>query len=242
MDYKVKLEAFEGPMDLLLHLIEKNKIDIYDIPISELTQQYIEYVNEAQEFDAELASRFLLMAAILINIKSRMLLPSRTKLKSPTEEDSDPRTELVQKLIEYRRFQKASQELESRLAIEETFIKRSPMELSRRELPPTNLSIKKLMQVFLNVIARNEEGELPKILISPEVFKIKDKMIEILHALSGSNEVKLSDVVETKSVNETVTTFLALLELVKRSQVNARQVSPFDDIVIASTGGSLNAE
>ena len=99
MDYKVKLEAFEGPMDLLLHLIEKNKIDIYDIPISELTQQYIEYVNEAQEFDAELASRFLLMAAILINIKSRMLLPSRTKLKSPTEEDSDPRTELVQKLI-----------------------------------------------------------------------------------------------------------------------------------------------
>ena len=108
-DYKFKLDAFEGPMDLLMHLIEKNKIDIYDIPIAELTRQYLDYLDKFREFNMEIASSFLVMAATLLQIKSRMMLP-KTK-QEETAEEEDPRLELVQRILEYRKFKQVSQVL-----------------------------------------------------------------------------------------------------------------------------------
>ena len=105
-DYKIKLDAFEGPMDLLMHLIEKNKVDIYDIPVAELTRQYLDYLQKFREFNIEFASSFLVMAATLLQIKSRMMLPKTEKLTDEGEED--PRFELVQRILEYRKFKQVS--------------------------------------------------------------------------------------------------------------------------------------
>ena len=115
-DYKIKLDAFEGPMDLLMHLIEKNKIDIYDIPIAELTQQYMDYLDASREFNIEIASEFLVMAATLLQIKSRMMLPKPPK--EELEDEEDPRLELVQRILEYRRFKQVSSVL-STMALSE---------------------------------------------------------------------------------------------------------------------------
>ena len=104
-DYLIKLGAFEGPMDLLMHLIEKNKIDLYDIPIADLTRQYLEYIDTLYQFDIEYASEFLVMAATLLHIKSRMMLP---KSEGEEEREEDPRMELVERLLEYRRFKEVS--------------------------------------------------------------------------------------------------------------------------------------
>ena len=236
MNYEIKLKAFEGPLDLLLHLIQKNKIDIYDIPMAELTRQYMDYIEESQELNIEVAAEFLVMAAKLLHIKSLTLLP-KTKLKSEVDElisTEDPREELVQRLLEYQKFQKVSKELSQMLEKEEKFVKRPPMKLSRKILPPQNLSIHKLLKTFLNAITTNEELILPEVLVSAEIFQVKDKMTSIISRLENFDEIKLSEVVETNSTGEIIATFLALLELVKRHKVTAEQVIPFADILITN--------
>ena len=236
MNYEIKLKAFEGPLDLLLHLIQKNKIDIYDIPMAELTRQYMDYIEESQELNIEVAAEFLVMAAKLLHIKSLTLLP-KAKLKSEVDETistEDPREELVQRLLEYQKFQKVSKELSQMLEKEEKFVKRLPMKLSQKILPPQNLSIHKLLKTFLNAITTNEELILPEVLVSAEIFQVKDKMTSIISRLENFDEIKLSEVVETNSTGEIIATFLALLELVKRHKVTAEQVIPFADILITN--------
>ena len=122
-DYLVKLDAFEGPMDLLMHLIEKNKIDLYDIPIADLTRQYLDYINTLYQFDIEYASEFLVMAATLLRIKSRMLLPKNDREE---EQEEDPRMELVERLLEYRRFKEVSSILFSLNDAQSPYVERAP--------------------------------------------------------------------------------------------------------------------
>ena len=126
-DYRIQLAAFEGPLDLLMHLIEKNKIDIYDIPIAELTRQYMEHLNRMRELDMEIASSFLVMAATLLQIKSRMMLPQQSKEKETAEED--PRQELVARLLEYKKFQQVSELLQGQAVSEARFCAREPLDL-----------------------------------------------------------------------------------------------------------------
>ena len=236
MSYEIKLAAFEGPLDLLLHLITKNKIDIYDIPMAQLTQQYMDYIEESKEFNVEVATEFLVMAAKLMQIKSRIILPSikSTEEVNDEENQTDPREELVQRLLEYQRFQKLSKMLLSMFELEEKFIKRSPMKLSRKALPPQNLSIKKLVNSFISVIATDEELTIPEVLVSSEIFHVKDKMVEISSKLENSSEIKLSEVIDTNSSSEIVAAFLALLELIKRQKATAEQLIPFAEILITT--------
>ena len=237
MNYEIKLAAFEGPLDLLLHLIEKNKIDIYDIPIADLTQQYMDYINESKEFKIEIAAEFLVMAAKLMYIKSRIILPKvkpTTELNETDNQDisDDSREELVKRLLEYQRFQRVSKILSSMLSNEEKFVKRSPLTLTPKLLPPQNLPIEKLMKAFLNVIATDEETMIPEVLVSSEAFNVKDKMSMILSQLEEHNEIKLSEALDTNSAAEKIAAFLALLELVKRHRIKAEQVIPFAEILI----------
>ncbi|MBR1859043.1 MAG: segregation/condensation protein A [Selenomonadaceae bacterium] len=235
MDYNVKIAAFEGPMDLLLHLIKKNKIDIYDIPMAQLTQQYMDYIDESKEFNVEIAAEFLVVAAQLIQIKSRMILPS-PKLESQsndeTDETADPREELVQRLLEYQRFQKISQTLLSMIKKEERFIKRQPMKLANKTLPPQNISAEQLLQAFTAVFTDNEELTIPQVLVASEQFHVKDKMSEILIQLADCDKIKLSELITTKNVGELIAVFLAILELIKRQKITAEQLRPFSDIMI----------
>ena len=234
MSYEIKLDKFEGPLELLLHLIQKNKIDIYDIPMAELTRQYMNYIDESQELNIEVAAEFLVMAAKLLHIKSLTLLPSINQMTESEEENSaeDPRKELVQRLLEYQKFQKVSQKLAAMLEKEEKFVKRSPMKLSQKILPPQNLSIQKLLKSFLNAITINQELELPEVLVSAEKFQVKDKMESILLKLENDSVIKFSEVADTKSTGELVAAFLALLELIKRHRVTAEQIIPFSEILI----------
>ena len=139
--YQVRLEAFEGPMELLLHLIQVNKIDIYDIPIAALTEQYMAYLAEMRRFDIEVASEFLVMAATLLLIKSRMLLP-KTPKEAEEDEEIDPREELVRRIVEYQRYKKVSLEMAERAEEESRFVGRAPAELPVRLAPPQGLSVR----------------------------------------------------------------------------------------------------
>ena len=230
-DYKIKIDAFEGPMDLLMHLIEKNKIDIYDIPIAELTRQYLDYLDKFREFNIEIASSFLVMAATLLQIKSRMMLPKAPKEEGVPEED--PRLELVQRILEYRKFKQVSQVLGDMAGVQERFVAREPMELPVHHLPPGNLSLRQLVEAFHTVLTVKEELSIPKALVEPEEYSIKDKMENIILLLGRSRgKLLFSEAFRSGTRSELIVTFLALLELMKLRTVTVKQQRSFAEIYI----------
>ena len=230
-DYKIKIDAFEGPMDLLMHLIEKNKIDIYDIPIAELTRQYLDYLDKFREFNIEIASSFLVMAATLLQIKSRMMLPKAPKEEGAPEED--PRLELVQRILEYRKFKQVSQVLGDMAGVQERFVAREPMELPVHHLPPGNLSLRQLVEAFHTVLTVKEELSIPKALVEPEEYSIKDKMENIILLLGRSRgKLLFSEAFRSGTRSELIVTFLALLELMKLRAVTVKQQRSFAEIYI----------
>ena len=230
-DYKIKLDAFEGPMDLLMHLIEKNKIDIYDIPIAELTRQYLDYLDKFREFNMEIASSFLVMAATLLQIKSRMMLPKAPQAEGEPEED--PRFELVQRILEYRKFKQVSQVLGDMAGVQERFVAREPMELPVHHLPPGNLSLRQLVEAFHTVLSVKEELSIPKALVEPEEYSIKDKMEDIILLLGRSRgKLLFSEAFRSGTRGELIVTFLALLELMKLRTVTVKQQRSFAEIYI----------
>ena len=230
-DYKIKIDAFEGPMDLLMHLIEKNKIDIYDIPIAELTRQYLDYLDKFREFNIEIASSFLVMAATLLQIKSRMMLPKAPKEEGAPEED--PRLELVQRILEYRKFKQVSQVLGDMAGVQERFVAREPMELPVHHLPPGNLSLRQLVEAFHTVLTVKEELSIPKALVEPEEYSIKDKMENIILLLGRSRgKLLFSEAFRSGTRSELTVTFLALLELMKLRTVTVKQQRSFAEIYI----------
>ena len=230
-DYKIKIDAFEGPMDLLMHLIEKNKIDIYDIPIAELTRQYLDYLDKFREFNIEIASSFLVMAATLLQIKSRMMLPKAPKEEGAPEED--PRLELVQRILEYRKFKQVSQVLGDMAGVQERFVAREPMELPVHHLPPGNLSLRQLVEAFHTVLTVKEELSIPKALVEPEEYSIKDKMENIILLLGRSRgKLLFSEAFRSGTRSELIVTFLALLELMKLRTVTVKQQRSFAEIYI----------
>ena len=230
-DYKIKIDAFEGPMDLLMHLIEKNKIDIYDIPIAELTRQYLDYLDKFREFTMEIASSFLVMAATLLQIKSRMMLPKAPQAEGEPEED--PRFELVQRILEYRKFKQVSQVLGDMAGVQERFVAREPMELPVHHLPPGNLSLRQLVEAFHTVLSVKEELSIPKALVEPEEYSIKDKMEDIILLLGRSRgKLLFSEAFRSGTRGELIVTFLALLELMKLRTVTVKQQRSFAEIYI----------
>ncbi len=231
MSYEIKLAEFEGPLDLLLHLIAKNKIDIYNIPVAELTRQYMNYIEESKNFNIEIATEFLVTAAKLMQIKSRMILPNPKKFENDEEID-DPREELTKKLLEYQKFQKIGKILSSMFFEEEKFFKREPLKLPKKILMPQNLSAEKLFKIFLKATAINEEKFLPEVFVESEKFHVKDKMAEIISRLRNVEEINFSEIIETNSNDETIITFLALLELIKEKKITAEQIIPFAEITI----------
>ena len=230
-DYKIKIDAFEGPMDLLMHLIEKNKIDIYDIPIAELTRQYLDYLDKFREFNMEIASSFLVMAATLLQIKSRMMLPKAPQAEGEPEED--PRFELEQRILEYRKFKQVSQVLGDMAGVQERFVAREPMELPVHHLPPGNLSLRQLVEAFHTVLSVKEELSIPKALVEPEEYSIKDKMEDIILLLGRSRgKLLFSEAFRSGTRGELIVTFLALLELMKLRTVTVKQQRSFAEIYI----------
>lgn len=224
----IKIDKFEGPFDLLFHLIEKNKIDIYDIPINEITDQYMDYLYSMQEMDLEIASEFLVMAATLLHIKSKMLLPDP---KEKHEEEPDPREELVTRLVEYRKYKDFSKVLKEREEEwQKVYYKLPEVVEIKREDEILELSPEKLKTVYEELITRNIEKinrravEMDKI-IQHEKVTLRSKIKEITRILLKRTFFIFSEIFSLKkrSKAEVVTGFLAILEMAKLKKVRIEQ-------------------
>jgi len=233
-DYKVKLEVFEGPLDLLLYLIKQDELDIYDISLERITSQYLEYLQAFKELNIELAGEFIVMAANLIYLKSRSLLPLD---QQPPEEDAgeeDPRWELIRQLIEYKKFKEAAADLHLReLEQERIFPREAASSLVIQEpLRLGEVGIFQLINAFQAVIKRVEaRAEMQEIF--GERFSVSEKIDMILRRVGTGASLRFSDLFgQVVSRVEVVVTFLALLELIRLKQVRAFQKNIFEDIEI----------
>jgi segregation and condensation protein A len=240
----IKIENFEGPFDLLFHLIEKNQVDIYDIPINQIADQYMDYLFAMQEMDLEVASEFLVMAATLLHIKSKLLLPS---LKQNKEEEVDPREELILKLVEYKKYKQFAELLKVREKEWEKVCYRQPEEVDiKRVDEPIELSYDELKRVYVNLIERNERkmnksvGKMTQIL-QIEKVSLKSKIREVIRTLINKAYFRFSDLfsVTTKSKLEIVTGFLAILELAKLKKISIMQKGQFSEIIVHRTAENL---
>jgi segregation and condensation protein A len=226
--YRVKLEIFEGPLDLLLYLIKKDEIDIYDIPISHITEQYLAYLELMQELDIAVAGDFLVMASTLIYIKSKMLLPPEPKVGGEDDLSEDPRAELVERLLEYQKFKSASQMLYSRGEIESACYTRGSLETDSRN-PEVSATVFDMLRVFREVLKRAEaQIEME---IARDEMTIAEKLAQIHALLEERERINVRELFEmSRSKRELIITFLALLELVKEWKIYLIQSELFGDI------------
>lgn len=231
--YNVRLETYEGPLDLLLDLIRKQEINIYDIPIAQITGQYLDYVqHNLDRLDTDVAGEFLLMAATLIHIKSRMLLPPDPDAESGEEED--PRAELVQQLLEHEKFRKAAQMLQQKQVVQNAMFSASALEafLDPEAEPGLAVSLYDLVRVFQQILDRAKEK--PQLAIAEEKVSVSQMMAFLCRLLAArSQPLPLSEVIESlHSWEAIVATFLALLELVRLQATVVRQQELFGEIVL----------
>lgn len=232
VDLKISLPLYEGPLDLLLDLIRRQKLDIYDIPIAKITEQYLEYLHLMEEMNVDVASEFLLIAAQLIYIKSRMLLPPDPD--ALPEEAEDPRTELVRRLLEYEKFKNAAQMLHQRELVENAaWSNPGSIAMEESELEPeVAVTLYDLLLVFRDVVKRSEQR--PLLQVDRDEFSVEQMMAFLFEKIaSASDAVALSDVLpEIMSRRALITAFLALLELTRLRAIYLKQDKTFGEITV----------
>ena len=245
MGIPVKLEVFEGPLDLLLHLIDKNKVDIYDIPIVEITNQYMDYIRQMQEKDLNIMSEFLLMAATLLDIKCRMLLPAEVNEEG---EEEDPRAELVEQLLQYKMYKYMSFELRDRQMDGERLMFKEatvPDEVKEYEVPVNmdelldGVTLVRLNSIFKDIMKKQQDkidtrhstfGKIEK-----EEVTVEDKLEYLNKYITSHKKFSFRDLLKKqKSKTQLVVTFLAILEMMKMGTIWVEQENTFDDIIITS--------
>lgn len=235
--YKIKLEVFEGPLDLLLYLVRKDHLNIYDIPIATITEQYLEYLELFKLLDLEIAGEFLVMAATLMKIKSQMLLPCEEK---SLEEEIDPREELVEKLLEYQRYKEVAQLLRQHEEKQKDVFKRQSSQLSNAQDKEVyfEASLFELINAFSKALS-----EIPKDLfieVIKDEFTVAQKTHDILHLLLVRSKLKLGELFkEAKNKLEMVATFLAILELMRLREVTVIQDNIFSEIEIVKNTNNI---
>lgn len=242
MALNIKIENFEGPFDLLLHLIKKNEMDIYDIKIYDITTQYLKYLDEMKEIDLEVTSEFIVTAATLLEIKSKMLLPKSNENEESKEEE-DPRKELVSKLLEYKKFKLAANFLAEREKKIGIVFQKKPEIIEEKKDNIKNkdilkdISILHLFNIYNELITNYQNKMNTDNIIEKEIpldkFKVEDKMVEISNEIISSKKVYFSKLMnKCSSKIEKVVTFLALLELMKRRMISVIQEENFKEIYI----------
>jgi segregation and condensation protein A len=226
---KIRLDIFEGPLDLLLYLIKKNHINIYDIPIVEVTQQYLEYLELMKLLDINIASEYLVMAAHLINIKSKMLLPQEEAVSE--EEEQDPRQELVKRLLEYEKFKEAAEFLKKKERERLRYVTRSTSSSPFEKEVYLEASIFDLISAFkaaLKEVPRDIFFEVIK-----DEYTVEEKMHDLLHLLLTKDKISLNELFSSaKSKLEIIAIFLAILELIRLKEIIAIQEDLFAPILI----------
>jgi segregation and condensation protein A len=235
-EYKVKLEVFEGPLDLLLYLVKRDEVDIYDISIERITTQYLEYLETFRMLDLEIAGEFVVMAANLIYIKSRNLLPVHQQPPEVEGEEEDPRWDLIRQLVEYKKFKDAAFQLHQRELVQEGLIARVPEKPDFKDadtLLKSEVGIFDLISAFQKVLRKIENRREDLREIFEENFTVSEKIDLILRVVQAEKPIAFSDLfASAASRTEIVVTFLALLELIRMKQMRVAQQSPFAEIEI----------
>ncbi len=233
MSYEIKLDIFEGPLDLLLYLIRKNEIDIYNIPIALITEQYLEYLDIMRSLNLDLAGEYLVLASTLIHIKSRLLLPP-VESDTEGEEGEDPRAELVQQLLEYQAFKEAALSLEDRPLLDrDVFTRGAPAEepaaAEEEEEAIIEVDVFELFQAFRRIIAGLDKSE--DLAIDTDKMSLTDRINEIMERLAEEKQVTFTELLGDKLDRKRIVyTFLAILELMKLRMIRAYQPGPFGAI------------
>jgi segregation and condensation protein A len=243
MQYNVKIDAFEGPLDLLLHLINRLEIDIYDIPVAQITEQYLIYIHTMNELKLDVASEFLVMAATLLAIKSKMLLPKHED--EPIEDDpglqleEDPREELVERLIEYRKYKEAAHDLKVLEQERNLMFTKAPSDLSdfAKEIQPENaephVTLYDMLAAFQKLLRRKKLQRPLATKIARQEISIDKRMTEILEELrTVKGRKSFNDLFPHPSKEHIVVTFLAILELIKRKEIDVEQQENFSEIFV----------
>ena len=237
-DYKVKFEVFEGPLDLLLYLIKKEEVDIYEVNLTQLATQFLEYIEVMRMLDLEIAGEFLVMAATLMYIKSRELLPRDQQVQPEGEDEGeDPRWELIRQLVEYKKFKDAAARLQQLEISQENTFPRVPGKPEFPEEPSTakpSVSLFDLVSAVGNVLKRFTEKSEGEREIFQDRWTVSEKIESIVKLLSEKAPLKFSELFsEASNRTEVVVTFLAILELIRLKQIVAIQQEDFGDIEIA---------
>ena len=245
MKYIVELETFQGPFDLLFHLIEKNEVDIYDIPILEITDQYIEYLETMKVLDLEVTSEFLVMASTLLEIKSRMLLPCKEKKEDMQNEEGDPRSELIKKLLEYKKFKEVANDLKLKEELQQKIFCKPREEINHfsdegEQLMLEDIKLIDLFDAFNKIIKRKGhiETEINIKEIQRDEITIEESMEKIKEIIGINNKIKFDDLFcDIRTRVSIVVTFLAILELIKLKEIKIKQENNFEDIIIFLNNG-----
>ena len=233
-DYKVKLEIFEGPLDLLLYLIKKDEIDIYDVSIGRITKQYLEYINTFKMLNVELASEFIVMAANLMYLKSRELLPQSQQPPEEDAEEEDPRWELIRQLVEYKKFKDAAQFLGHQEVKADEFFATSPEPLDLETPVPTvaGVGIFDLIRAFQRVLKRFENTTDIREIVSDR-YTVADKIEHLLETIPVGGRVRFETLFsDAASRVEVIVTFLAMLELMKLNHLQVEQENILGEILV----------
>ena len=236
MDYKVKVDIFEGPMNLLLNLIEENKLDIYDIPINLITGQFLNYIKKLEEHNLEVTGDFLIMASTLLEIKSRMLLPKEKIIMEDEEIEIDPREELVRRLEEYKLYKNISEELRKNevYGLNTFFKPKEEVIFEEEELDLGKLDLKQLVKSINNIIRKSKIDEDYNIEeISREVYTMEECKTNIRLNLEGKNKCNFTELITYPITKKKIIAyFLSVLELIRQSLILVKQDEAFTDLII----------
>ncbi|SHH06730.1 segregation and condensation protein A [Tepidibacter thalassicus] len=230
MGYNITLKVYEGPLDLLYDLIIKNKIDIYDISIFEITDQYLKYLKNMEIMDMEITSDFIIMACKLLEIKSKYLLYK----KNNEEDDNDPRKELMEKLVEYKKFKNASEFLKNRMYCGEGIFYRKKEEIYFEEnLDLSNLNINMLIKFLPNIIIekKTKNDKLNKI-YKKEIIPLEEQINYVRYKINKEGTLLFKELVKSGNKEEIIVTFLSILELIKNKEIIIKQEDFFSDIIV----------
>ncbi|KXZ39920.1 condensin subunit ScpA [Alkalithermobacter thermoalcaliphilus JW-YL-7 = DSM 7308] len=229
MKYNITLKSYEGPLDLLYDLISKNKIDIYEISIAEITDQYINYIKEMEKMDLELTSEFIMMASRLVQMKSRYLL-----FKKSEEDQVDPRKELIETLIVYKQFKNASEFLKSRQNEGDKLFFRKKEELFEEEkIDLQNLNIQMLSSIFPTFIKKEikKESSFPKV-YKFQTISLEEQIDYVRFKVNKEGKLSFKELIKKETKEEIIVTFLSILELIKANEITVNQDTLFSDILI----------
>lgn len=242
LKYKITIDNFEGPLDLLLHLIKEDNIDIYDIKIEDITKQYLDYINTMKEMNLSVASEYLVMASELLEMKSRMLLPKKSVLNEEDLYEEDPKELLIERLLAYKRYKEVTSEFKNLEYTRKLVFEKEPSDLrkyAKEELNDNDVTVSDLIDA-INKLLENKKKELPiATKITKKELSIDVKIKKIKDILKVKKKVNFEELFDVSTKEEVIINFLSILEMVKKDEVVLSQENNFKTIVVSLKEGEL---